>query len=105
MLGSVSGKELQPLVLGLVPPDLRGSLSQLHPPAATTVLVVDDQRLPRRLASRLLTEEGYRVLEAEGAPEALDVLSQMRGGVDLLVLEQPMDSDCPAALFRPGLTD
>jgi CheY-like chemotaxis protein len=57
---------------------------------ATTVLVVDDERLPRRLASRLLTEEGYRVLEADDAFEALDVLSQMRGRVDLLVLDVVM---------------
>jgi CheY-like chemotaxis protein len=55
-----------------------------------TILVVDDERLPRRLASRLLSEEGYRVLEAEGAPEALDVLSQAPGGIDLLVLDVVM---------------
>ncbi len=57
---------------------------------ATTILVVDDERVPRRLATRLLSEEGYRVLEAEAAPEALDVLNQSPGRVDLLVLDVVM---------------
>lgn len=60
------------------------------PSAQTTILVVDDERLPRRLASRLLTEEGYRVLEAEGASEALNVLTQAPGRVDLLILDVVM---------------
>ncbi len=57
---------------------------------ATTILVVDDERVPRRLATRLLSEEGYRVLEAEAATEALDVLNQSPGRVDLLVLDVVM---------------
>jgi two-component system, cell cycle sensor histidine kinase and response regulator CckA len=65
-------------------------LSIPTPRLATTILVVDDERLPRRLASRLLTEEGYRVLEAEGAPEAMDVLNQAPGRVDLLLLDVVM---------------
>ena len=40
-----------------------------------TVLVVDDLHLARRIAVRILSEEGYRVLEADGAEEALEVLS------------------------------
>lgn len=60
------------------------------PRNATTILVVDDERISRRLASRLLTEEGYRLLEADGAPEALEVLHQARGRVDLLVLDVVM---------------
>jgi len=45
------------------------------------------------VAYRILSEEGYRVLEAESAPEALDVLSQARGRVDLLILDVVMP-DC-----------
>jgi DNA-binding NtrC family response regulator len=52
--------------------------------------VVDDERMSRRLAYRILSEEGYRVLEADGAPEALDVLSQARGRVDLLMVDVVM---------------
>jgi CheY-like chemotaxis protein len=61
-----------------------------HVRSATTIMVADDERVPRQLASRLHREEGYRVLEAEGAAEALDVLSETRGRVDLLVLDVVM---------------
>jgi len=65
-------------------------LSFPFPRIATTILVVDDERISRRVAYRILSEEGYRVLEAESAPEALDVLSQARGRVDLLMLDVVM---------------
>ena len=55
-----------------------------------TVLVVDDLRLARRIAVRILSEEGYRVLEADCAEEALEVLSEARGRVDLVMLDVVM---------------
>jgi CheY-like chemotaxis protein len=55
-----------------------------------TVLVVDDVRLARQIAVRILSEEGYRVLEADGADEALEVLSEARGRVDLVLLDVVM---------------
>jgi DNA-binding NtrC family response regulator len=60
------------------------------PRIATTVLVVDDERVSRRVAYRILSEEGYRVLEADGAAEALTVLGQARGRVDLVILDVVM---------------
>jgi two-component system, cell cycle sensor histidine kinase and response regulator CckA len=69
------------------------NLSIPFPHPATTILVVDDERLSRRVAYRILTEEGYRVLEAESAPEALDVLSQARGRVNLVIVDVVMP-DC-----------
>lgn len=57
------------------------------PLVTVTVLVVDDRSMARRIASRILSEEGYRVLEADGAEEALEVLAQARGRVDLVVLD------------------
>jgi DNA-binding NtrC family response regulator len=65
-------------------------LSFPFPAPATTILVVDDQRLSRRVAYRILSEEGYRVLEAENCPETLDVLSQARGRVDLVMVDVVM---------------
>ena len=41
-----------------------------------TVLVVDDEEMVRRLAARILLEEGYRVLEASGGEEAVRVLQR-----------------------------
>ena len=60
------------------------------PLQVVTVLVVDDLRLARRIATRILSEEGYRVLEADGADEALEVLSEARGRVDLVVMDVVM---------------
>jgi two-component system, cell cycle sensor histidine kinase and response regulator CckA len=65
-----------------------------------TVLVVDDVRVARRLAARVLSEEGYRVLEADGAAEALEVLSQARGRVDLVVLDVVMPGQDGVALAQ-----
>jgi two-component system, cell cycle sensor histidine kinase and response regulator CckA len=70
-----------------------GRLSTPFPRPPTTILVVDDERLSRRVAYRILSEEGYRVLEAETAPEALYVLSQARGRIDLLIVDVVMP-DC-----------
>jgi DNA-binding NtrC family response regulator len=55
-----------------------------------TVLVVDDERISRRVAYRLLSEEGYRVLEADGCDEALDALSQAAGRVELMLVDAVM---------------
>ena len=49
-----------------------------------TILVVDDEQLIRWSLTTRLAEEGYRVLEAETAAEALD---KCREGVDLVLLD------------------
>lgn len=56
-------------------------------PGARTVLVVDDARVVRRLACRLLSEAGYRVFEAGSAVEALEVLGLARGRVNAVLLD------------------
>jgi DNA-binding response OmpR family regulator len=59
-------------------------------PTATTILVVDDERISRRVAYRILTEEGFRVLEADSGAEALDVMRLARGRLDLLIIDVVM---------------
>jgi CheY-like chemotaxis protein len=54
------------------------------------VLVVDDQRFARRVAYRILSEAGYRVLEAEDGEEALDALYTAKGRVDLVIIDVVM---------------
>ena len=59
-------------------------------PGARTILVVDDAAIVRRLAFRLLSEAGYRVFEAGGAAEALEVLAMARGRVELVLVDVVM---------------
>ncbi|MEO8201200.1 MAG: response regulator [Gemmatimonadota bacterium] len=66
------------------------SLSTPFPTPGTTILVVDDERISRRVAYRLLSEQGYRVLEADGGQEALDVLRLANGRIDLVLMDVVM---------------
>jgi two-component system, cell cycle sensor histidine kinase and response regulator CckA len=70
------------------------------PLQVVTVLVVDDIRLARQIAARILSEEGYRVLEADGADEALEVLSEAPGRVDLVILDVVMPKGDGVALTK-----
>ncbi|HEX6434814.1 MAG TPA: response regulator [Gemmatimonadales bacterium] len=65
-------------------------MSYPFPALATTILVVDDERISRRVAYRILGEEGYRVLEAENHLEAISVLGQARGRIDLVMIDVVM---------------
>jgi two-component system, NtrC family, response regulator AtoC len=59
--------------------------------AKPTILVVDDEQLIRWSLSDRLTQEGYRVVEAQNASEALE---KHREGVDLVLLDYRLpDSD------------
>jgi two-component system cell cycle sensor histidine kinase/response regulator CckA len=51
---------------------------------------VDDERVSRHVASRMLRELGMRVLEADGAEEALDVFRISRHPIDLVLLDVVM---------------
>lgn len=58
------------------------------PPAPHTILVVDDQSVTRLLLSRPLEVAGYRVLQAESGPQALEMLA--REPIDLVLLDVVM---------------
>jgi DNA-binding NtrC family response regulator len=60
------------------------------PGPGTTLLVVDDERITRRVAYRILSEEGYRVFEAASAEEAMSVLEMAHRYVNLVVLDVVM---------------
>ncbi len=60
------------------------------PAPGTTILVVDDERVTRRVAYRILSEEGYRVFEAASAEEALSVLRMAHRYIHLVVLDVVM---------------
>jgi two-component system, cell cycle sensor histidine kinase and response regulator CckA len=59
-------------------------------PLIHTILVVDDAGVVRRLSFRVLSEAGYRVFEAAGAVEALEVMAMLSGHVDLVLVDVVM---------------
>jgi CheY-like chemotaxis protein len=56
---------------------------------SATILIVDDQPLNRKLASRVLEFQGYRVLQAADAEGAQAVLAQARPDLILMDLALP----------------
>jgi two-component system, cell cycle sensor histidine kinase and response regulator CckA len=60
------------------------------PAPGTTILVVDDERVTRRVAYRILSEQGYRVFEAASAEEAMGVLDMAHRYVHLILLDVVM---------------
>ena len=79
-------------------------MSVPFPTLGATVLVVDDERIARRLLYRVLTEEGYRVFEAAAADEALAVLEMAHRYVHLIMLDVVMPSVDGVQLGREILT-
>lgn len=66
-----------------------------------TILLVDDEDAVRAFAVRALAQRGYKVLEASSGVEALEVLDQMDGKVDLIVSDVVMpEMDGPTMLGK-----
>jgi two-component system cell cycle sensor histidine kinase/response regulator CckA len=78
-------------------------------PGAGTVLLVEDDQAVRRLAKVVLTERGYRVLEADSGAAALEVAALHVGPIDLLLTDVMMPRMDGRELFerlaarQPGL--
>jgi PAS domain S-box-containing protein len=66
------------------------SPSPAYPAHGETVLVVEDDARVRRVTVERLRMLGYRVLEAENGPLALEVLAEQRDGIDLLFTDMVM---------------
>jgi signal transduction histidine kinase/CheY-like chemotaxis protein len=60
------------------------------PPCSGLVLLVDDERLLRRSASRLLKRLGCKVLEAEEGQHALELYNAHRDEIEVVVLDLVM---------------
>jgi two-component system cell cycle sensor histidine kinase/response regulator CckA len=60
------------------------------PPARETLLVVDDEEVVRKLAARMLAQQGYRVLEARHGQEAVRMLRRAAHRIDAVVTDVAM---------------
>jgi DNA-binding NtrC family response regulator len=68
-----------------------------HPPA---ILLVDDDQSVRETMADLLEMDGFTVIQAVNAAEALTLLRQEGGCVDLLVTDLSMPGDDGIALIQ-----
>jgi|GEM_PF-6459671 len=55
-----------------------------------TVLLVEDEQMVRTLAIRLLKKMGYNVIDASNGRKALEIASEMKDGIDLLMTDVVM---------------
>jgi signal transduction histidine kinase len=55
-----------------------------------TILLVDDEEGVREVLARGLQEKGYRLIEARSATQALEILQQRAGEIDLVVTDLAM---------------
>lgn len=63
-----------------------------------TILVVDDEKIPRVLRCLILEKRGYRTVAVESGEEALKLLAN--GGIDLILSDQMMPGMTGTELTR-----
>jgi diguanylate cyclase (GGDEF)-like protein len=61
--------------------------ASVHDADTSTVLVVDDEASLRVATHRILSSQGYNVLHAATASEALRICTEQRGAIDLVVTD------------------
>jgi two-component system, cell cycle sensor histidine kinase and response regulator CckA len=61
-----------------------------QPPDRETLLVVDDEEVVRKLAARMLVQQGYRVLEARHGQEAVRMLRRAAHRIDAVLTDVAM---------------
>lgn len=95
---------LPPLRIGRLVDALKGPTTQPEKPSPTPtpqrehVLVVDDNLINRKVALRLLANQGYTVSEAADAQSAQQQIEQ--GGIDLVLLDVHMPGEDGISLTR-----
>ncbi len=73
-------------------PAAAGAPAAPHAAGSETILLVEDESAVRAITRRLLQANGYRVLEASGGGEALEVCRRHAGAIDLVLTDLMMPS-------------
>ena len=68
----------------------QSSAPRHEPTGRETILLVEDEKALRKLTHRILTEAGYRVLEASDGAKALRVAADEVGEIDLVLTDVEM---------------
>ena len=63
---------------------------EFRSPSLARILVVDDEPSVRRMLKRLLSEQGYAVVEAGDGSEALEIVIRDESGLDLVITDVKM---------------
>ena len=61
-----------------------------QPAPAVSILIVDDEPMVRNVVRHLLQREGHRVIEADSAARARQLLREEGAGIGLVILDQSM---------------
>ena len=71
-----------------MPADLAAAEQRAHGMhGSETVLLCEDEGGIRKLVAAMLTKQGYKVLEAEKPPDAITILREYKGVIDLLLTD------------------
>jgi two-component system, cell cycle sensor histidine kinase and response regulator CckA len=70
---------------------LKGNYGREMSEDSVKVLVIDDERMIRTLAEKILVRAGYEVILAETGNEGVDLFRQQPNKIDLLIVDMTMD--------------
>jgi nitrogen-specific signal transduction histidine kinase/CheY-like chemotaxis protein len=92
---------LLPLAAMPAPPPEAQEAGAGAPRGKETVLVVDDEDIPRRLLCDMLRSLGYTAIPATSGEEGIGILGEALSGIDLVILDKIMPGmDGPETLRR-----
>ncbi len=86
----------------VVPEAKAKTVAQTQQPVSgeETVLIVEDEKMVRKLAVKILGAAGYKVLEAKDSQDALNISRGHRGAIDLLLTDVVMPKISGGELYR-----